>query len=209
MSVSCQGVRSGRSSPHVNAVSMTAASGAQRRRCRDRRTTCRPAPMRKPNSDSSHRTVRPTTFAYGSITTLLGLKRWPAVRRVGPVHAVAVQLSGTHVRQIAVPDHVGLLRQRDRQRFRFVVRGIEQAQLDAGRVLRENREVHARRRPRSRPSGYGAPGQTRITRFGTRTIIADCRLRSTADRARWRVSCPPMPRIQQGESWIPIQRLAR
>src|SRR5688572_26142071 len=80
------------------------------------------------------------------------------VRRIGPVHAVAIELPGVHVRQIPVPDHVRLLLQRNRQRFDLGVDRIEQAELDSRRMLGEHREVHAdtvpgraKRRRRARP----------------------------------------------------------
>jgi hypothetical protein len=65
------------------------------------------------------------------------------------VDAVAVELAGEHVRQVRVPDLVGLLRERQAVRFRRRARGIEQAQLDLRGVLGEKREVD----PRAIPGG--------------------------------------------------------
>ena len=61
MSVWCQGVRGGRSSPQVNAVSATAASAAYGALSRLSKVVSS-APMRNPNSASFHRTARPMTF---------------------------------------------------------------------------------------------------------------------------------------------------
>ena len=52
------------------------------------------------------------------------------------------------VGQIAVPHHVGVLRQGNRQRLHFRVDGIEQAELDARGVLGKDREVDADAVPR-------------------------------------------------------------
>ena len=90
-----------------------------RRRCRARRTTGR-RPDRRRGSRTARRpsaSSRPIDLAYGSSTTLLGLKRWPLRRLVRAVDAIAVELAGPHVGQVAVPDHVGLLGQRDARRF--------------------------------------------------------------------------------------------
>ena len=59
------------------------------------------------------------------------------VRRERAVDAVAVQLSRLQIRHVAVPDHVGLLGQRDRQRLDVRVGRLEETELDAGRVLGE------------------------------------------------------------------------
>ena len=59
------------------------------------------------------------------------------------VHTVAIQLAGPDVGQITVPDHVGLLGQRNHQRLGFRLGRIEQAQLYASRMFGEQREVDA------------------------------------------------------------------
>jgi hypothetical protein len=56
-------------------------------------------------------------------------------RRVGSVDSVAVTLPGSYLRLVDVPDLVGLLGQRYACRLVAFVPSIEQAQLDAGRVL--------------------------------------------------------------------------
>ena len=57
--------------------------------------------------------------------------------------AIAVELPGAHVGQVAVPHLIGALAQHDLVRLDRVVFAVEQAQLDAGRVLGEDREVDA------------------------------------------------------------------
>jgi len=51
--------------------------------------------------------------------------------------AVAVELAGSHVGQVRVPDLVGAFAHVDAERLDGVVLAIEQAELDAGRVLGE------------------------------------------------------------------------
>ena len=62
------------------------------------------------------------------------------LRRIGPKHAVPVQLAGTYLRQVAVPDHVSLLGKRNAKRLPFS-RNVEQAKFHFLRVLRVEREV--------------------------------------------------------------------
>ena len=72
------------------------------------------------------------------------------------MHAVAVELPRLCARQVAVPDVRRALRQGDAPRLRRRVHGIEEAQLDLGRVLGEDRKVHplrvASRADRIRPA---------------------------------------------------------
>ncbi len=70
------------------------------------------------------------------------------LRRVGAVDAIAVELTGVHVGEVAVPHHVGVLGQRDRQRLHLGVDRVEEAELDAGGVLGKDREVDADTVPR-------------------------------------------------------------
>src|SRR5262249_48988760 len=74
---------------------------------------------------------------------LVGIEPMAGAGIVRTVHAIAVQLAGSDVRQVAVPHHVGVLRQRD-----ALTRGrgrgrVEEAELYARRVCREDREVDA------------------------------------------------------------------
>ena len=70
------------------------------------------------------------------------------LRRVRAVDAVAVKLTGVHVGEVAVPHHVGVLGQRDRQRLHLGVDRVEETELDAGGVLGKDREVDADTVPR-------------------------------------------------------------
>ena len=68
----------------------------------------------------------------------------PVMRRIGPVHAVAVALAGARIGQVAVPDELAALG----EAHALLVSGlVEEAQVDGGRVLAEEREVHPRAVP--------------------------------------------------------------
>ena len=64
-----------------------------------------------------------------------GIEAEALLRLVGAVDAVPVQLPGTGIGQIAVPNLIGLLSQRDELRLIRLMRGIEQAELDACALL--------------------------------------------------------------------------
>jgi hypothetical protein len=64
-------------------------------------------------------------------------------RALRPVHTVGVELARMDVGKIPVPDHVRLFLQWNGQRFHFCVARIEEAELYARRVFREQREVDA------------------------------------------------------------------
>ena len=71
---------------------------------------------------------------------LVGIEPVSGLWRVGPVHAIAVDGAGPRIRQIAVPDLVGIFGQLDT--VELVAAGrIKQAQLDLGCVCGEQREV--------------------------------------------------------------------
>jgi hypothetical protein len=55
--------------------------------------------------------------------------------------AVAVELVRPDIGQKPVPDHVGLLRQRNPTTLDLRVSGVEEAKLDLGGVRREQREI--------------------------------------------------------------------
>ena len=114
---------------------------------------------------------------------LVRVEAMAEVRRVRAVHAVAVQLARMHVRQVAVPDHVGLLGQRNRQRLDFGVDRVEQAELDAGGVLGEQREVDADAVPGGAERIRGA-GQTRRCVVGTADLRNTARVRDGNDLRR-------------------------
>jgi hypothetical protein len=64
------------------------------------------------------------------------------------MHPVAVKQPGLLLRQVAVPDEIGLLRHDDALDFTPAMR-VEQAQLDLCRMFREERKVNAVAIPRS------------------------------------------------------------
>ena len=66
---------------------------------------------------------------------------------VGAMHAVAVDRAGARVRQVAVPDFVGVLGQADAFDLALAA-GVEQAELDLGRVGGEQGEVDPQPVPR-------------------------------------------------------------
>ena len=116
MSVSCHGVRRGRSWPHVNEG---VDDGGQRR---ERRAVALvEGIVAVPGPEAEERLV-PSRRAsddarVGIHQDLVRIEAMPVVGIVRTVHAVAVQLAGAHVRQIAMPAHVGLLGERDRHRL--------------------------------------------------------------------------------------------
>jgi hypothetical protein len=71
--------------------------------------------------------------------------------------AVAVELVRPGIRQKPVPDHVGLLRQRNPSALDLRVRGVEEAKLDLGGMRREQREIDADSGPGS-SEGIGVAG---------------------------------------------------
>ena len=151
-------------------MSTTAASGAYGALSRVSNVVSSRVGASKPNSESSHLRRAPDDLRVGIDDDLVGIEAVARVRRVGPVHAVAVELARPHVGQVAVPDHVGLLGQRDRQRFDFGVGRIEQAELDSRRMLGEQREVdadavpgRAQRIRRARPDAQIVLGHRRVT----------------------------------------------
>ena len=87
---------------------------------------------------------------------LVGVEPVALFGGIGAVHPVAVDLPGLDVRQIAVPDAVGVLRQGDPLQLP-VTRTVEQAQVDAGGIGREQGEVDAVAVP-GRPQGILASG---------------------------------------------------
>src|SRR4029079_1785453 len=71
---------------------------------------------------------------------LLRIEAMALLRLIRTVHAIAVELAGPRFGQVAMPDLIGLLAQRDALQLAPPAI-IEQAQLDAIRKLREQREV--------------------------------------------------------------------
>src|SRR5271155_4991400 len=95
-------------------------------------------------------------LAVGVEQKFVVIKSVPLLRSVGAKHAVPVQLAGTHLGQVAVPDHVCLLGKRNAEDFTFAS-NVEQAKFNFLRVLRVESEVHALTVPRGsqriRPAG--------------------------------------------------------
>ena len=159
------------------------AQAARTARCRARRTPGR-RPDRRPGSRTARPPMcscRPIAFAYGSSSSLLGLKRKPGVRIVGTVHAVAVELVRPDVGQVQMPGAVGALA--DADAGLVLARGVEQAQLDRFRAFGEQREIHAPPIP-GRPPRKGQPGGLmRSFALGRRAVSLarrQCRLRAAA-----------------------------
>src|SRR6185312_597024 len=83
------------------------------------------------------------------------------------MNAVAVELVRSDIGQKPVPDHVGLLRQRNPTALDLRVRRVEEAKLNLGGVRREQREIDADSCPGSsegvgiaRPHSHNGPGFT-------------------------------------------------
>ena len=75
------------------------------------------------------------------MSSFAGLKRLPELRIVRTVDAIAVELTGAHVGQIAVPDVIGALTHADLERLDGVRFAMKQTEVDAGRILGKDREV--------------------------------------------------------------------
>src|SRR5205807_2355208 len=58
------------------------------------------------------------------------------------VNTISIQLSRTHLRQVAMPDHIGLLRKWNTKRLPFS-RHVEKAKLNFFSMLRIQRKVYA------------------------------------------------------------------
>ncbi len=73
---------------------------------------------------------------------LVGVEAVAVFGLIGSVNAIAIELSGRNVVQIAVPDILGALRQFDAFEFAAALT-VEQAELDLLRVGGEQREIGA------------------------------------------------------------------
>ena len=207
MTVSFSGVRgrTSSSSSQSNDGSMTTRLRHRGRRVRRRRSSGRRRPRPSRGRTGSVFAARQSTapsiaFAYGSISSLAGLKRRPRSGLVRAVHAVAVVLAGPDAREVAVPVVRRPLAQLDAL---LVAVLVEQAELDPLRVLARRSRSSCRRRPtpgragtacRSRPdaSTSAAPyrrGRCRPRRRDDPTVIAR-RVRRAHDLER----AAPAPR---------------
>src|SRR5580692_436833 len=81
-------------------------------------------------------------FSVGIEQKLVMIKSMPFLRRVRAEHSIPVQLTRTYLWQVAVPNHVRLLRKRNPNDLSFA-RSVEQAKFYFLCVLRVEREVHA------------------------------------------------------------------
>jgi len=70
----------------------------------------------------------------------VGIKSVTRLRLITTVDAVSVNSGRSNVRQVTVPNLVGVLRERDSLEFTFASL-VEQAQLDFGSVSREESEI--------------------------------------------------------------------
>ena len=73
---------------------------------------------------------------------LVGIEAVAGRRFVGAVDAEAIDRARPRIRQIAVPDFVGVFRQHDTFGL-ALARGVEQAEFDFGALRREQREIDA------------------------------------------------------------------
>src|SRR5215472_6267159 len=77
---------------------------------------------------------------------------------VRAMYAIAVELAGTHVREIAVPNLIGALANADHIRFDRIVFTIEEAEIDRRCIFGEQGEVDALAVPRcSERIGFAGP----------------------------------------------------
>src|SRR5262249_30975028 len=66
---------------------------------------------------------------------LVRIEAVPLARFIGAVYTKPIELPRSQIRQETVPDHIGLLLNRDAQSLLLVVDTIEQAQLDLRCIL--------------------------------------------------------------------------
>ena len=138
----------------------------------------------------------------------------PGLGRVRPVRAEPVELPRPQVGKVAVPDLVGELRQRDPVGLLPPGR-IEQAELDAGRIRGEDRDVD----PRSVPGGAEWKRQTcrdpvacghqhtSLAGIGRSPSAIIARNAGSAQpfprgTSRWRTFRPQRPRIARTYCWV-------
>src|SRR5690606_1775272 len=116
---------------------------------------------------------------------LVRVEAMPFVGRVWAVDAIAVQEAGTCERQVAMPDLVGMLAQRDHRRCGAPV-ALEDDELDALGMLGEERKVDPFTVPR-RTEGVGAARPDR---------------RSAGRHATLRAAVVPERSLSRGESRV-------
>src|SRR2546427_9375136 len=144
MMVSLYGVLGARSAPHVNAVSMTTEFGMKG--ALSRTSMVRSAwgsPTLYPNS-SSLQVISPSIARVWIEEQLSRVEPVDLTGLPRPIDSIAIADSGAGLRQVDVPDVLGLLADRN---ARLTTVLVEETQLDAGCVFGEQREVHARAIP--------------------------------------------------------------
>ena len=95
---------------------------------------------------------------------LVGVEAVPALGRIGAVDAIAIELPGRDVVEIAVPDVLAALRQFDPLEFAAAL-AVEQAKLDLFRIGREQRKVGAPSVPACSEAGGASRGQSHASAF--------------------------------------------
>ena len=105
------GVRGGRSFPQRNRVSTTTATAHPSLARVSSERSAAAVPHAVPEHGIRPADVSPDRFRVRIHDDLVGIEPVPLVRLVRPVDPIAIELSGTDIGQIAVPDQVGLLAQ--------------------------------------------------------------------------------------------------
>ena len=143
MTVSSQGIEGRRSSPQVKAsidhdrLGHAARIVAPIERKIGARAAGAIAEMRVAPDQASGE-----TFGVGIDQELVGVEAEAAFRLIGSVHPIAVELARHDVAEIAMPDVLAALRQRDPLELAPAL-AVEQAKLDLLRIGGEQREVGA------------------------------------------------------------------
>ena len=136
-----------------------------------------PAPVTDPIAEHS---VMPADLAMQRQCVrveqqLVGVEAVPVTRLVGTMHPVAVELTGAHLGQIAMPDFMGVFRQRDAGDLAAPA-VVEEAQLHLRRVRGEKSEVDPRTVPGRAERKRAALAQDIAFRHST---DADCSPKAT------------------------------
>ena len=152
-------------SPQVKASSTTTDFGMPRalsRRSNDRSARALPSAIAEMRIAPDQAAGEP--LGIGIEQQLVRIEAVAVLRLVRPVHAVAVELARRDVGQIAVPDIVGALRQRDALELARAL-AVEQAELDLRRIGGEQREVGAAAVPGRAERMRRPGGQSHAQRF--------------------------------------------
>ena len=134
---------------------------------------------------SDQSTAPEIALAYGSSSSLFGLKRWPARGLLGAVDAVAVELARPRLRQVDVPDAGRSARAAGSATVSGAPYGSSNRQSSTASACSLNSAKLTPLPSQVAPSGYGCPGCIRIV-IGRR----HCEIRAGAASARGTVSIP-------------------